>query len=745
MIRCWPFSKNSDRNLENRILRFIHAGESSLAYISLLSLAVFPFLDVLARHFFHTDVNNSNDYLVHLVLVTTFLGGMVTSRLKKHLTLSLELPVKEPFQSILYTLVHVLCASITFAFAWSSLAFSLNGFEPGKKIGILPLRWLLLVMVLGYLTMGIRFIVGQERIRRPGLWLMPAVLLGSAIGFSSIVQVFAGSAGPPPAFLAALQAPLQAAMTQAATPLIIVLVLSVFFGSPIFVVLGGVAYLLFSRQASPLEIIPNQAYTMLTGYSIAALPLFALTGFLLSEDKAGERLIKFFRALFSWFPGGLAVVAILVCAFFTTFTGASGVTILAMGGLLSYILHRGGYSKTFTIGLLTASGSIGLLFPPSLPVIIYGVKAQISVKEMFKGGILPGLALVLGMVTVGIVYAVRNDVERHRFQFREALTAFRESIWEILMPLIIFVGYFGVGPVLVKRFAVVVVLLLVIEVLLNREGGAPKPFNLLLTLTPIAALFFLLFRSPAPSWIGIGIAAAGSAIYGFIVAHFRDGLGADTRSVIPVFARFIALVAGLLVLFSVTVSINLTLVESAAIATIYTLIVQVIIRRDLKIRDLSKVMSKCLPIVGGVLTILSLANGLSYYLIDTDLPVKLTAWVQAVVPSKYVFLLLLNLVLIVVGCFLEIYSAILVVAPLIFPLGHVFGINPVHLGIIFLASLELGYLTPPVGLNLLLSSYRFNEPVVKVAKNTFKFLLIQLVAVLLITYLPILTTVLLKK
>lgn len=731
--------------MENKFLRVLHAGENSLAYIALLSLGVFPFLDVLARHFFHTDVDNSNDYLIHLVLVTTFLGGMITSRLKKHLTLSVDLPLKEPFRSILHTLVKVLCAAIAFAFAWSSLAFSLNGFERGKKIGIVPLRWLLLVMVLGYLTMGIRFIVGQERIKRPGFWLIPAVLLGSFIGFSSIVQVFAGSAGPPPAFLAALQAPFQAVMAQAATPLIIVLIVSAFFDSPIFVVLGGVAYLLFSGQGSPLEIMPNQAYTMLTGYSIAAIPLFALTGFLLSEDKAGARLIKFFRALFSWFPGGLAVVAILVCAFFTTFTGASGVTILAMGGLLSYILLSAGYGKTFTIGLLTASGSIGLLFPPSLPVIIYGVTAQISVKEMFKGGILPGLALVMGMITVGIVYAVRNDVERHRFHFREALTAFRESIWEILMPMIIFVGYFGVGALLVKRFAIVVLFLLVIEVLINREGGTPKLPNLLLTFTPMAALFFLLLHSPAPSWIAVGAAAAGSVIYGFLVAFFTDGLGADTGSVIRVCARFIARAAGLLILFMVTASINLTLVESAAIATVYTLIVQLVIRRDLKIRDLSKVMSKCLPIIGGVLTILSLANGLSYFLIDTDIPVKLTAWVQAAVSSKYVFLLLLNLVLIVVGCFLEIYSAILVVAPLIFPLGHLFGINPVHLGIIFLASLELGYLTPPVGLNLLLSSYRFNEPMAKVAKYTFKFLLIQLAAVLLITYLPILTTILLKK
>ncbi len=731
--------------MESRFLRFLHAGENALAYTALLSLGVFPFLDVLARHLFHTDVHNSNGYLVHLVLVTTFLGGMITSRLKKHLTLSVEMPIKEPLRSLIHTLVKVLCAAIALAFAWSTLAFALNGFEPGKKIGVVPLRWILLVMVLGYLVMGVRFLFGEDRIKRPAVWLIPALLLGAVIGFSSIVQVFGGAAGTPPAFLAALQGPLQAVMAMAATPLIIVLIVSAFFDAPIFVVLGGVAYLLFSRQGSPLEIMPNQAYTMLTGYSIAAIPLFALTGFLLSEDKAGARLIKFFRALFSWFPGGLAVVAILVCAFFTTFTGASGVTILAMGGLLSTILLGSGYSRPFTVGLLTASGSIGLLFPPSLPVIIYGVTAQISVKDMFLGGVLPGMALVAGMVTVGIVYAVRHDVERHRFQFREALTSFRESIWEILLPLIIFVGYFGIPEALVKRFAVVVLFLLVLEVLIVREGEKPPLRNLLFTFVPIAALFFLLLRLSAPSWIVIGAAAAGSAIYGFAVAQVLGGQENGEFKAFPVLARFLGRTAGLLLLFIGTASINLTLVESAAIATVYTLFVQLVIRRDLKIRDLSKVMAKCLPIIGGVLTILSLANGLSYYLIDSDIPVKLTTWVQAAVTSKFVFLLLLNLVLIVVGCFLEIYSAILVVAPLIFPLGHVFGINPVHLGIIFLASLELGYLMPPVGLNLLLSSYRFNEPVARVAKHTFKFLLIQLAAVLLITYLPILTTVLLKK
>ena len=730
--------------MANRFFRYVHFGENLLAYFSLLLLALFPFLDVIARHFFHSDVPNSGVYLVHLVLIATFLAGAVTSRLNMHLSLSVKLPVREPFRSIIHTVVGILCASITLAFAWSSMAFARNGFEAGKMVGIFPKRILLLVMAFGYLAMGIRFIVGLEHKNWRGLCLLVAFLLGSIMAFSSIADLFSGFSGSPPAFLASLQPPLQAAMTRGASPLIVILIISAFFGSPIFVVLGGTGYLLFARQSLPLEVIPNQAYAMLTGYSIAAIPLFAITGFLLSESKASERLIKLFRALFSWFPGGLAIVAILVCAFFTTFTGASGVTILALGGLLSYILISGGYGKKFTVGLLTASGSIGLLFPPSLPVIIYGVTAQISIKEMFKGGILPGLLLVSAMIIMGIVYALRNGVERHGFQFRVALSAFRESIWEILLPLIIFAGYFGVGAAIVKHFSIVIVYFLTVEILMDPERDIPNLPLLLLTFIPISAAFLILFRSPAVSWIAIAIVAVMCAIYGLIIAYLHRSLVA-IRDVYIKFAKYVARVTGLLILLAVVARVSLTLVESAAIATIYVLIIQMAVHRDLKIADLPKVMAKCLPIIGGVLTILALANGLSYYIVDAEIPLRLTAWVQTVVHSKYVFLFILNLVLLGVGCLLDIYSAILVVVPLIIPLGKLFGINPVHLGIIFLANLELGYLTPPVGLNLYLSSYCFNEPVVEVARNVLKFLLIQLAVVLLITYMPFLTTVLLKK
>jgi len=370
---------------------------------------------------------------------------------------------------------------------------------------------------------------------------------------------------------------------------------------------------------------PTRPYSLLTSHSIPAIPLFTFTGFLLSESKAGERIVRLFKAFFSWFPGGLALMAILVCTFFTTFTGASGVTILAVGGLLSYVLVKGQYGKKFSSGLLTAVGSIGLLFPPSLPVIIYGVTAQVSIKDMFLGGIVPGIILVLAMALFGILFARKKNIPREPFVVREALSSARAAFWEILLPVIIVWGYFG------------------------------------------------------------GIT---------------------------------------------------TLVESGAVAVIYALIVEMVIHRDIKVRALPGVMIKCMPIIGGVLAILALAKGLSYYIVDAEIPMQLTAWVQGAIHSKYVFLLLLNIALLITGCFMDIFSAIMVIVPLIIPLGDLFGIHPVHLGIIFLANMELGYLTPPVGMNLYLASYSFNEPIGKIYRDVFPFLIIQLVAVLLITYVP---------
>jgi len=397
--------------------------------------------------------------------------------------------------------------------------------------------------------------------------------------------------------------------------------------------MGGIALLLFIRNGFGSAIIPNEAYSMLIDNSIPAIPLFAIAGFILSESKASERLVRLFRALFGWFPGGLAVMAILVSAFFTTFTGASGVTILALGALLSVVLIKGDYPKNFSYGLLTSSGSIGLLFPPSLPIIIYGISAQVSIKDMFIGGIVPGILMVLVLIIFVVFFAKRKKVPTEYFHIKEALLSIKESIWEILLPVVIILFFFG-------------------------------------------------------------------------------GLT--------------------------------TLVESSAIAVVYTLIVQLVIKNDLKIRQLMTVVNKAVPIIGGVLIILAVAKGLSYFIVDAQIPMKLSEWVGVNIGSKLVFLLLLNIALLITGCLMDIFSAIIVVVPLILPLGAHFGIDPVHLGIIFLANMELGYLTPPVGLNLFLASYRFNEPLTKIYREVIPFLIIQLIAVLIITYVPAISTGLLS-
>jgi C4-dicarboxylate transporter DctM subunit len=612
-----------------QFVKFGRGLENLLAFLSIFLLAIFPFLEVIARKFFHTGIRNSTEYTHHLVLILAFIGAAITTRENRHLSLTLNLKFRPAILDRIHVLNAFLNTTFCTAFAWCSMSFLLNAFDASEKIAIFPLRWIVMVMPLGYALMAFRFAR-----QAPGkAWSKIIPVLGFAFGtllawgaLANIAQVLV----PTQADIFNSLIPFYNQVgIHLATPIIFILILSALAGVPIFVVLGGIGYMLFAHTGQPLEVIANEAYSLLTSHSIPAIPLFTFTGFMLSESKAGERLVRLFKAFFAWFPGGLAIMAILVCTFFTTFTGASGVTILAVGGLLSYVLIEGQYKKKFSSGLLTATGSIGLLFPPSLPVIIYGVTAGVSIKDMFIGGVAPGIIMVLAMILFGIFFAKKNKIPRERFVFKEAAASIKGSFWEVLLPVIIVWGYFG------------------------------------------------------------GIT---------------------------------------------------TLVESGAVAVIYAIVVEVFIHRDIKIRALPQILLKCMPIIGGVLAILALAKGLSYYIVDAEIPMQLTAWVQSTISSKYVFLLLLNIALLITGCFMDIFSAIMVVVPLIIPLGNLFGIHPVHLGIIFLANMELGYLTPPVGLNLYLASYTFNEPIGKIYKDVFPFLMIQLVAVLLITYVPFFVT-----
>ena len=409
-------------------------------------------------------------------------------------------------------------------------------------------------------------------------------------------------------------------------PAIVALVVAAFLGAPIFVVLGGAALMLFLSDGVPVAAVPVETYRIVVSPTIAAIPLFTLTGYLLAEGGASRRLVRLFRALFGWMPGGLAIATTLVCAFFTTFTGASGVAILAVGGVLLPVLLKNGYGERFSFGLLTSTGSIGLLFPPSLAVILYGVVSHVPIPDLFMAGIVPGILMIAVVCVLGVREAVRAKVPRPRFIGREALSALWESKWEITLPAVVLVGIFG----------------------------------------------------------------------GFT-----------------------------------------TLTEAAALTVIYALGVETLVHRDLHLtRDVPAILVKCVTLIGGVFVILGVAMGLSNYLVDAEVPMQAAAWVKAHIDSRILFLLALNLFLLIVGCFMDIFSAIVVVVPLIVPIGQAFGIHPLHLGMIFLVNLELGYLTPPLGLNLFLAAYRFDKLVVSIYRSAVPFLLVLVMVVLVVTYVP---------
>ena len=423
-------------------------------------------------------------------------------------------------------------------------------------------------------------------------------------------------------------------LDQPVMPAIVVLIVAAILGASIFVTLGGAAVLLTLAVGDPAGAIAIEMSSLASSPFLAAIPLFTLTGFLLTEGRTPERLLEVFRTCFGWIPGGTALVCAFLCTFFTVFTGGSGVTILALGGLLLPALTRAGYRERSSIGLLTASGSLGLLLPPALPLILYAIAAEQPVEDVFKGGILPGLLLLL-LVSLWAVregYVTKN-VRRTPFVPREALRATGGAFFELLVPVVVLVTFLG--------------------------GYA-------------------------------------------------------------------------------------TLVESAAISAAYALVLQLVIRRAIHPwRDLPRVLRQCTALLGGVLILLCVAKGLTNWMVFEDVPSRLLGWVQEAVDSRLVFLLCLNAFLLAVGCFLDIYSAIFVVVPLIQPLAREYDIDPIHLGVIFIANLELGYLTPPVGLNLFLASYRFEKPLLSIWRAALPQLAVRGAGVLILTYVPWLSLALL--
>jgi tripartite ATP-independent transporter DctM subunit len=582
-------------------------GENILVAAALIAMAVFPVLEMILRTLWNTGIPGSSGYVQHLTLWVGFLGAMVAAREGQHLSLSTGMVNLPP---LVDRLTDIAAAAVSTAvaagLAWASLRFVQAEFESPVRIGgWLPLWAAETILPVSFAVIAVRFVARAET------WADRACIgLGipaaAVIGF--LLEPFAG---------------------EIVLPALAGLVVAAFLGAPIFVVLGGAALVLFFAEGVPVAAIPVEAYRIIVSPTIPTIPLFTLTGYLLAEGGASKRLVRLFRALFGWLPGGLAIAAAVVCAFFTTFTGASGVTILALGGLLLPVLLSNGYPRRFSLGLLTATGSIGLLFPPSLAIILFGVVAHVPIPALFKAGVAPGLLMVVAIAGFGIYTAIRARVPRPPFDAREVVAALWQAKWEILLPGVVLFSIFG----------------------------------------------------------------------GFA-----------------------------------------TLIEAAAITALYALVVEVIIHRDLRLnQDLPRILMKSATLIGSVFVILGVAMGVTNYLVDAQIPMKAAAWVTAHVESRLLFLLMLNLFLLVVGCLMDIFSAIVVVVPLILPMGQAFGVDPIHLGIIFLVNLELGYLTPPVGMNVFFASRRFDQPLVQMYRCALPFLLILVLVVLLVTYIPALT------
>ena len=445
-----------------------------------------------------------------------------------------------------------------------------------------------------------------------------------------------GSAtGERPAFVAVPEQRL--AHPVLVVPGLVALVAAVVLGAPIFVMLGGAALILFWGEDVPIASISLTHYSMVTNPTLPTVPLFTLAGYFLAEGGASKRLVRVFQALLGQFRGGPAIVTVLACAFFTSFTGASGVTILALGGLLMPVLMGAGYSERSTVGLLTGSGGLGLLFPPSLPLILFAIVASsnvqgsgITIEKMFLGGLGPGVLLVIMAIWLGLRLGPKDIGERAPFDRTEAWRAIWEAKWELMLPVVALVALFG---------------------------GFATP------------------------------------------------------------------------------------VEAAAVTALYAFVIETLVYRDFKgPKQVARTMSECGLLVGGVLLILGVALGFTNYLIDAQIPDRAVDWVKGSVESKYTFLLALNIFLLIVGCVMDMFSAIVVVVPIIVPLGLAFGVDPIHLGIIFLANMELGLLTPTAGINIFLSSYRFNKPVLQVSRAVVPMQIVLVIGLLLITYIPPLTT-----
>jgi len=608
-------TRDAGRPPEGAAARALWHLENGLLIAALLGAAFLPLVDTLGRPFGFA-VPAGADYLQQLVLWLAFLGGLVATRQRRHLSLSTVELFGERTRRFGRALAACVSAATLGILTYAAVELVQANREEGRTLmGGVPVWVLELVMPIALALMALRFAWGaSER------W--PA----RAIAMLAVPAAFALGLAPD-------------AAGGLAVAVSLFLLAALILGTPVFVTMAAFALYFFFRDGLPVAAVTAEVYRLISSPTLPAIPLLTATGYVLADSNSSLRLLRFFKSLLGWMPGGLAVIVIAVCAVFTTFTGGSGITVIAIGGLVYPMLREDGYPEGFSLGLVTSAGSLGLLFPPSLPVILYSVVAgtrdqSVPADLLYLAGLVPG-ALMIAMVAA---WAVRRGltlgIPRQTFSGREVLAATWEAKWELVIPV-------------------------------------------------------------------------------FVVTLFLTG--------------------------------RASLVETAAAALVFAMFVECFVTGDLHVfRTLPRALVRASVLSGAVLILLSAAMGITSYIVDAQIPDTLVGWVQTHIESKWVFLLALNGLLVLVGCLVDIFSAIVVLAPLVVPLATAFGVHPIHLGVIFLSNLELGYLTPPVGLNLFLSASRFNKPLTALFHYVVPFLLIMAVSVLLITYVPDLSLGILK-
>lgn len=587
---------------------FLNKVENVFPVAAFVFAVVLPLIEMLGRPLWGIHIPGSSLYVQQLTFWLAFLGGLLAAREGKHLMLSTTNFLGDTRMGRIAKMVAFsVSASVAAALAYGSYQLVVADRQLGKVLPIGIPDWVSeCIMPVALALMCVRFVLSASEKKRGRLFAVAAIVAVFAMGAIS------SNIGP------------------LVLPLIVVVLLATLAGAPVFVAMGGVALLLFFKDGVPISAVSAEVYRLVASPTLPAIPLLTGCGYILAESHASQRLVRFFRAFFGWIPGGVAVFVALVCALFTAFTGGSGITIIALGGLVYPILREAGYPERFSLGLVTAAGSLGLLFPPSLPVILYSVVAGVPADQLFLAAFVPGVLLVLLVVVYGIAIGRKAESGHRTFSWKEAGAAAWEAKWELSIPVL-------------------------------------------------------------------------------MIALFGSGFA--------------------------------SMVEASAAACAYTIIIECFILRDLHlVRDLPGVLVKAAALVGAVLMLLSTAMGLTSYLVDAQIPDQLIAAVTTHIQSPILFLLILNVLLLILGSVLEIYSAIVILTPLVAPMGAAFGVDPVHLGVVFLANLELGFLFPPVGLNLFLSSTRFGKPLPALYRSVLPFLVILGFGVLLITYVSAMTT-----